>query len=371
MSHSILVEAPIGTFMVDIPAPTVVNVVLELAFIEEIVDLTSKSLHPSCLIHLSERLFIWVLSNPHVIVYLRIGIPNDVPSIQDSIFPPSLQHRLKLISVAKRRDCVVIFRFCLEFICQNLWELWLWLLHITSQCLSVVWCTIVNLWFIESWWDVFLPSHHFLVCDHRTDFEILGGWALSWAVFHWRLLTTDRFLSFWRWVLFSLRDVMFRCFLLGSFLNSWRYGHRWSFIRKFSFSSVIVLLLTMQRRLWLSFLWRCLHRYNSWVNNWGNIFLRHKVFWLALLHLGLLTCFKVIISSFFLLAPVYWWRLWDLRLLCIHSCSSVIWPLLRVPRCNPRWTLFEYWSRFFKFGLLLAHFIKLLCFKMELLPFPN
>jgi hypothetical protein len=117
VSQSILVEAPIRSLMVDIPTPSMVNIVFELTFVQEIVNLTSQSLHFASFIYLPKSLFVRVLSNPHVIVYCCISIPDNISSIQDTILSPPLHHGIKVLIVAKCWNSIVILRLCLEFVC--------------------------------------------------------------------------------------------------------------------------------------------------------------------------------------------------------------------------------------------------------------
>ena len=83
-------EHAIGT---DVSTPPVVNVVLELTFVDEVVAFSTQALHATIFVDLAKGALGVVLTDPQVEIDWAVGrrISNDVFRVQDSQLLPLLQ----------------------------------------------------------------------------------------------------------------------------------------------------------------------------------------------------------------------------------------------------------------------------------------
>lgn len=117
-----MVEAPVNSMLVDVAAPSVVEVVFELAFIDKIVDFTPEPLQLSCAVHLPEAASQVVVSHSKVVVNRVLRVPDDVFSVENPQFLPLFEAGLKDFFIVQGVYDTVIFRICLELFKQDNWE---------------------------------------------------------------------------------------------------------------------------------------------------------------------------------------------------------------------------------------------------------
>ena len=344
-----------------------VDIIFKLSFIEEVIGLASQPLHSSLFVYLSICLFARIFSNPHIIVDFFPRISDNIPCIQDSIFFPSLQHAIKVIRTVQSKNHVVISRFALEFICEDLRQLWRYLYRRLytkgiSLCFSMGW-SIIYLGFGKSWWNILFAASNFVSSD-----DCLFEYFVSWTLLDWpspsTWFTVPKRVS-WRGRWLFRCDIMLSCLFLRSLYTWWhRSCHCWCLF-VFQRSSRIVYinivgLLAIHGWFRLSLpLWR------THCNSRCNVFFRHKVFrWLSCqFRFGSL--FEVIISCLPLIT-ITWRCLGVLWLHRLHSWLSIV-------RCLNLLLAFSLWDRttfgknrcrLFKFLLLLIQLIEFLCFQM-------
>ena len=121
--ESVVEVAPVDSLVADVATPSMVNIVFELAFVNEVMALSSQALEPSVLIDLSECCLGVVLTDSQIIVNgaLCWRVSNDVLCVQDSQLVPFLQAIGKVLPIMKRWDkSWIVLGWCLEFINQLL-----------------------------------------------------------------------------------------------------------------------------------------------------------------------------------------------------------------------------------------------------------
>ena len=119
--------APEDALGADVAAPAVVHVVLELAFIDEVLTLPTNTLQPAILIDLPKRTLRVVFSDAQMVVdgVVCRGVPDDVLGVEDAELLPLSDTLFEGLGVVQGGDqAVVVLRLRLEFINQFLWKLW-------------------------------------------------------------------------------------------------------------------------------------------------------------------------------------------------------------------------------------------------------
>jgi len=260
-------------------------------------------------------------------------IPNDIISEQNSQFLPFLDIHRNMVWVRKSVNHVVIDWHFREFICQNIWQIW------------VSWGSWLRSCFLSHWWRVI-----------RLIFS-LSKWRSCLWWFRMRFSEHWRFWSALRWCWISFFHVMVRCLLFLAhrrwdfLLSLWL--HCWFIICKSSISN---------RRLWI---YRC-STLRRFVNRllWRNSSC-HKVISSWLLHRLCSRCCCCIRLLIFLEIKICCLSPIPLRsnivallsLKCWFSAYQVnIWALIRL------WSL---WLFFIQLGLIS---LDLFSFQRQLLP---
>lgn len=84
--------APVDAFVADVATPSMINIVLELAFEDEVVALSAQALHAAVLVHLSEGGLGVVLTDSQIVVHgaVRRCVTHDVLGEQDAQLVPLL-----------------------------------------------------------------------------------------------------------------------------------------------------------------------------------------------------------------------------------------------------------------------------------------
>jgi len=116
-------EAPVDTFAADVPAPSMVNVVLELALVDEVMAFSTQTLHATIFVNLAKGTLGVVLADPQVVVNRAVtrGIPNDVFSVQNSQLLPLLQALGEALPIMQcRNQSRIVLGLRLELINQFL-----------------------------------------------------------------------------------------------------------------------------------------------------------------------------------------------------------------------------------------------------------
>lgn len=119
--------APEDALGADVAAPAVVNVVFELAFVDEVLTLSPNTLQPPILVHLPERTLGIVLGDPQMVIdrIVRRCIPDDVFGVEDSELIPFCNTLCEGLCVVQGcNHAIVVLGLGLEFIHQFLRKLW-------------------------------------------------------------------------------------------------------------------------------------------------------------------------------------------------------------------------------------------------------
>jgi len=108
--------------MVDEPTPAMVNIVLELSFVNMIMNFATYSLHPSTLINLSKSALQIIPIAIHGIVNWCSAVPLDICSVEYSQRFPFLNIFTQISWNMKDRQDLIVAGFSLENFLKLGWE---------------------------------------------------------------------------------------------------------------------------------------------------------------------------------------------------------------------------------------------------------
>ena len=116
-------EAPVNSFAADVPAPSMVNIVLELTLVDEVVAFSTQALHATIFVDLAKGALGVVLTDPQVEIDWAVSrrISNDVFRVQDSQLLPLLQALGKGFPIVQcGNQSRIVLWLCFELINQFL-----------------------------------------------------------------------------------------------------------------------------------------------------------------------------------------------------------------------------------------------------------
>ena len=127
MPETHIVEPPVNASTADVSAPSVVDVVSELSFVDVVMALSTETLHATIFVDLAVGALSVVLTHPEVVVdrAVRWCVSNDIFCVQNSQLIPLLQALGEtLLIVQSRNQPRIVLRLRLELIHQFLRQIW-------------------------------------------------------------------------------------------------------------------------------------------------------------------------------------------------------------------------------------------------------
>jgi len=106
VSEAHVEEAPVDTLAANISAPSMINIIFELALVNKVMTLSSDTLHSSVLVHLSEGALRVILADSQVVVHRALVwcVPHDILCVEDAKLPPLLNAVAERLAIVQRRN---------------------------------------------------------------------------------------------------------------------------------------------------------------------------------------------------------------------------------------------------------------------------